>query len=141
MIEITPDLSIPEDEVRFAATRSGGPGGQNVNKVATRVTLFFAVDDSPSLDDEQRRRIRERLATRISRSGVLQVSSQIHRSQARNREEALLRFVELLREALGEQVERRPTRVPAAVRRRRLEDKKRRGRLKRARSVRPEPEE
>jgi ribosome-associated protein len=141
VIEITPELSIPEGELRFAATRSGGPGGQNVNKVATRVTLFFDVDESPTLDDEQRRLIRERLATRISRSGVLQVTSQVHRSQARNREEALLRFVALLRDALGEEVERRPTRMPAAARRRRLEEKKRRARLKRERSVRPVPED
>jgi ribosome-associated protein len=141
MIEITPELSIPDEEVRFTATRSGGPGGQNVNKVATRVTLLFAVDDSPSLSEEQRRRIRERLATRISRSGVLQVTSQIHRSQARNRAEALLRFVELLRDALGEVVERRPTRVPAATRRRRLDEKKRRGRLKRDRAAQPDRED
>src|SRR5664280_3566590 len=88
---------------------SGGPGGQNVNKVATKVTLTFDVAASPSLTDAQRDRIRARLATRISKDGVLQVVSQRHRTQGANRAAALERFVELLRDALAEEAPRVPT--------------------------------
>jgi ribosome-associated protein len=102
MIEIAPGLAIPDAELAFAASRSGGPGGQNVNKVATKVTLTFDVAASPSLTDAQRDRIRARLATRISKDGVLQVVSQRHRTQGANRAAALERFVELLRHALAE---------------------------------------
>ena len=135
MVEITPELAIPEDELVFQASRSGGPGGQNVNKVETRVTLLFDVAGSPSLDETQRARLRERLARRISASGVLRVTSQKHRSQARNREEAVARFVELLRAALAEQAERRPTRPRRAARERRLAEKRRQGERKRGRAV------
>ena len=141
MIEISAELSIPEEELSFQASRSGGPGGQNVNKVATRVTLLFDVAESPSLSDAQRALIRERLATRISNAGVLQVTSQRHRSQARNREETVVRFVELLRWALAERSERRPTRPPRAARERRLQTKKQRSRVKQERSRRSDWDE
>ncbi len=134
MIGIGHGLSVREDEIRFSFSRSGGPGGQNVNKVATRVTLFFDVARSPSLSDDQKRVIRSRLATRVSKAGVLRVVSQKHRSQAANRTEAIGRFVELLRGSLKEKPRRRRTRAPRAVKERRLAEKKRRGRLKRERS-------
>jgi len=133
MIEITPDLSIPDDELAFTASRSGGPGGQNVNKVSSRVTLLFDVDGSPSLSATQRALLHERLATRISKAGIFQVTSQRHRGQAANREEALQRFIELLRWALEERADRRPTRPPRAARERRLAAKKRRADAKRLR--------
>jgi ribosome-associated protein len=136
-IEIAPDLALPEDEISYVASRSGGPGGQNVNKLATRMTLRFDLAGSPSLTPAQRERVASRLATRINRAGFLQVTAQRHRTQAANREAALERFVELLRAALQPDTERVPTRVPPAVRRRRLSEKLARGRRKRERAAPP----
>jgi ribosome-associated protein len=133
MIEIHARLSIPDEEVVFAASRSGGPGGQHVNKVSTRVTLRFDVAASSALTAAQKARIRERLATRISREGVLRVVCGRHRSQAANRAEATERFAELLRGALRRRTKRKATRVPRDEKRRRLETKRRRGELKRRR--------
>ncbi len=133
-IEINDRLSIPRDELSFAASRSGGPGGQNVNKVNTRVMLRFDVAGSPSLTDWQRARIRSRLATRITKDGVLVIASQRHRTQSANRAATVERFAELLRDALTRRRVRKKTRVPKSVVERRLEAKKRRGRLKRQRS-------
>ncbi len=137
MVEINAQLEIPDGELELRTSRSSGPGGQNVNKLETRVTVRFDVAGSPSLDDEQRERIREALATRITKEGVLQVTSQRHRTQAANRDAAIARLAELVADALKPERERRPTRVPRAVRRRRLEAKRRRGRLKRERSTPP----
>jgi len=134
MIYINERVSIPEDELVFTASRSGGPGGQHVNKVSSRVTLRFDLDASPSLTDGQKHRVRHRLATRVSRDGVLRVVCRRHRSQLANRREAIERFSELLRSALQRPRRRRKTGVPAAAKRRRLEDKKHRGELKRRRS-------
>jgi ribosome-associated protein len=135
MIEIGNGLAIREEELRFTASRSGGPGGQNVNKVSTRVTLWFDVAGSPSLTAEQRSLIRSRLATRVSKEGVLRVVSQQSRSQAANREAALERFAALLREALARPRPRSKGRVPEAARRGRIEEKRRRSRIKRGRSA------
>lgn len=133
MILIKEKLTIPDDELFFEFSRSSGPGGQNVNKVSTRVTLLFDVAQSPSLTEEQRSRIMKRLHTRITKAGVLRVTSQKHRSQSANREAARDRFAELLREALRRTRPRRKTKVPKAVREKRLTDKRHRGRLKRQR--------
>jgi len=140
MIEIDLGLAIPEWELRFAASRAGGPGGQNVNKVATKVTLSFDVAASPSLDDAQRALIRARLATRITRDGVLHVVSQRHRTQGANRAAALERFVELLKAALAEELARLPTRPTRVSKQRRVAEKKLRSRVKESRR-RPSPEE
>jgi len=129
-IEIAPRLEIDDGELRFEAGPSSGPGGQNVNKVETRVTLLFDLEASPSLDESQRQRLRERLATRISKRGILRVVSQRHRTREANRRAVLERFVELVTEALHEGPPRRPTRPTRAARKRRLEAKRRRSRLK-----------
>ena len=135
MIPIDDELAIPDEEVSFVTSRSGGPGGQNVNKLETRVTVRFDVAGSPSLTEEQRQRLLERLATRITRAGFLQVTSQKHRTQGENREAALARFAELMAEALREETPRKATRVPRAAKRRRLDNKKRHGQRKRERSA------
>jgi ribosome-associated protein len=140
MLAISPDLEIPDEELSFLTSRSGGPGGQNVNKLETRVTARFDVDASPSLSPEQRELVRRRLATRINRGGVLQVTSQRHRTQAANREAARERLAELLHEALAPVPVRRGTRVPAAAKRRRLAAKRAHSRRKRERAA-PAPED
>jgi ribosome-associated protein len=141
MITITADVALHDDELSFVASRSSGPGGQNVNKVSTRVTVLLDVAASPALTDEQKHRIRERLATRISAAGVLRVSSQRERSQSANREAAEARLIELLRDALASLPPRRPTRVPRAARERRISAKKLHGARKRDRAVRVAEEE
>jgi ribosome-associated protein len=130
MIEITDNTSIAEDELTFRTSRSSGPGGQNVNKLNTRVTLLFDVASSPGLSQEQKQRIASRLSTRIDRHGVLRIVSQKHRSQEANRRAAIERLQRLLHEALKPVPVRRKTRPPAAARERRLKEKKRRGALK-----------
>jgi len=135
-IRVNDKLAVPEGELSFAASRSGGPGGQNVNKVNTRVMLRFDVKRSPSLSDWQRGRILARLATRITKDGVLVITSQRHRTQPANRAATVERFAELLRDALKRQRVRKKTRVPRAVKERRLEAKKRRGRVKKLRAKR-----
>ena len=141
MIEITESVTISEDELTFRASRSSGPGGQNVNKLNTRVTVVFGVGASPSLSNDQKRRIRAKLATRIDREGVLRVVCQRHRSQEANRRGAVERLVQLLQQALARPRVRKKTRVPAAARERRLEQKKRRGMIKRDRAARDLGEE
>ncbi len=136
MIEITSEISISEDELVFKASRSGGPGGQNVNKVNTRVTVFFDVTNCESLSDVQRRRILARLATRTDKNGVLRVVSQKYRTQKANRQAAVERLQQLLTDALKTRPVRKKTRVPYAARQRRLDEKRRRGLIKRQRAKR-----
>jgi ribosome-associated protein len=135
MIRINDSLSIPDEELTFEFARSGGPGGQNVNKVSTKATLLFDVARSPSLADEERSRIRETLRTRITKSGVLRVTSQRYRTQRANRIAAMERFVELLREALKPRRRRKKTRTPRSAHERRLQGKRRRATLKRGRGI------
>jgi ribosome-associated protein len=135
MIEINEQLTIPDDELSFEFSRSGGPGGQNVNKVSTKVTLLFDVAGSTSLTDDQRSRIEIRLSTRITKTGVLRVTSQKHRTQRANREAAVERFSELLREALRRKRPRRRTKPTRAAKERRIQEKKQRGELKRRRGA------
>ena len=129
-LRISSDLTIPSAELRFETSRSSGPGGQNVNKVESRVAILFDVDSSPTLTTDQKELIRSHLATRMSKKGTLRVVAQKHRSQAANRKEVVGRFVRLLEEALEPEAPRRATAVPKATKRRRLDDKKRRAQLK-----------
>ncbi|HEU0054662.1 MAG TPA: alternative ribosome rescue aminoacyl-tRNA hydrolase ArfB [Longimicrobium sp.] len=133
VLEINDGLWIPRAELTYRATRSGGPGGQHVNTSSTRVELVWSVDGSPSLDEAQRARIREKLANRINAEGELQLAASDHRSQHQNREEVTSRFVELVRQALIVPKPRKKTRVPKAVKEARLSDKKRRSAIKRMR--------
>ena len=130
---------IPLDEFSFSASRSGGPGGQNVNKVATRVTVTFNVRESPSLTSEQREQIESRLARRISKEGSLQTVSQTYRSQAKNRIDAMERMQALIDSAFVTRQRRRKTRPTRASVKKRLEAKSRRSLAKKLRS-RPQEE-
>ena len=136
-LAINEQVSIDEAELTFTASRSGGPGGQHVNKVSTRVTLLFDVEACSGLSAEQKALIRARLATRIGRDGVLRVVCRRFRSQLANRRGAVERFVELLRAALARKPARAPTRPTTAGRERRLAEKRRRGAVKRDRAAKP----
>jgi ribosome-associated protein len=134
MIDVMPGLSIPEDELHFDASRSGGPGGQNVNKVSSRVALTFDVTASAALSDDQKRMIFQKLAGRINKDGILRVVSQRTRSQELNRSDATERFSELIRQALTLQRPRVKTRLPRAAHERRVEQKKKRAMVKQGRA-------
>ena len=129
-IKINDQLSLPLNELRFSYAKSSGPGGQNVNKVSTRVTLRFDVVNSPSLSLHQKQLIQNHLRTRTNKEGVLRVVSQKSRSQASNREAAIERFTMLLRESLHEISPKKKTSIPRAARKRRFEEKKHRSLLK-----------
>jgi ribosome-associated protein len=124
------------NELRFTFQQSGGPGGQNVNKVATRVTLSFDLTHSPSLTPAQKSRIAGALSTRINKEGSLRVVASRHRTQAANRRAATQRFVELVTDALRVAKPRKETGVPKAAKRKRREDKLRRSEVKQRRQER-----
>jgi ribosome-associated protein len=125
-------IIVPEQLLRAATSRSGGPGGQNVNKVESRVTIEVDVDALP-ISDEQKQLVRTRLAGRINRDGVLRVTSQAERSQLANRDRALARMEELLRDSLIEQRPRKKTRASKASKERRIREKKQRAETKKLR--------
>lgn len=135
MIEITGDTFINEDELVFKVSRSSGPGGQNINKVNTRVTVFFDVANCENLSDTQKQRILARLATRVDKNGVLRVVSQKFRTQRANRKAAVERLQQLLAGAIKTRPIRKKSKVPYAAKQRRLEEKRRRSLLKRQRSA------
>jgi ribosome-associated protein len=129
-IRITPHIALDPSEIHESFIRAGGPGGQHVNTTATAVQLRFDVRGSTSLPDDVRRRLERLAGSRLTRDGVLVLQAQGHRSQKRNREEALARLVDLVREAARPPVPRKKTRPSKAAKRRRLDEKKKHGALK-----------
>jgi ribosome-associated protein len=137
MIRITDQISIDESELTETFVRASGPGGQNVNKLATAVQLRFDVRHSPSLPADVRARVALLAGRRLTQDGVLVIIAQRHRTQERNREDARERLIELIRQAAVPPKRRRPTRPTAASRERRIESKKRRSGVKRLRGTKP----
>jgi len=138
MIRVSNTVALDEREIEEHFIRSSGPGGQNVNKVATAVQLRFAIDASPALDDEVRQRLKALAGRRVSRDGVLVITADRFRTRERNRADALERLLDLIRGALVRPKRRRATRPTRASRERRLEAKARRARTKQTRRLRPE---
>ena len=134
-LTIADGIEIPDDELTFTASRSGGPGGQHVNKTASKVTLRFDVSHAPSLPDDIRARLLEKLSGRIEADGTVRVVCQASRSQFANRKTAEKRLEALLASALVPVAPRVATKIPRAEKRRRIESKKRRGGIKRARAI------
>ena len=137
MIRITPSISIGEGELEEHFIRASGPGGQNVNKLASAVQLRFDARRSPSLPDDVRARLERLAGRRLTRDGVIVINAQRHRTQERNREDARERLVDLIRRAAVAPVLRRATKPTAGARERRLESKKRRSSIKGLRRTRP----
>ncbi|MEG6551405.1 alternative ribosome rescue aminoacyl-tRNA hydrolase ArfB [Desulfocurvibacter africanus] len=133
-IPITNQVAIPEQELSFTFARSGGPGGQNVNKVNTKAVLRFDVVGSQSLGEEDKRLILERLASRLTKEGELVLASDATRSQEDNKRLTVLKLQQLLRAALRIQRPRKATRPSRAAKERRLATKKARGARKQERS-------
>ena len=129
-MRISSRLDIDETEFEYLTTTSRGPGGQHVNRSETRVVLRWNVRTSPSLSEAQRSRLLEKLASRVSRDGVLQVAAEDHRSQARNRDLARERLANLVTEALRRPRPRRATKPTKASQKKRVDDKKKRGTVK-----------
>lgn len=138
MISIADGIAFDEREIEESFIRASGPGGQNVNKVASAVQLRFDVRHSPSLPQPVRERLERLAGSRVTQDGVLVITAQRFRSQDRNRQDALERLVALIRRAATPPPRRRPTRPSAGVRERRLADKARRSRVKRERAATPE---
>ncbi|MCK5365170.1 MAG: aminoacyl-tRNA hydrolase [Gammaproteobacteria bacterium] len=133
MIRVTNDIALGEDEIVEQFIRSSGPGGQNVNKVATAVQLRFDVARSPNLPGPVRERLKRLAGRRLTGDGVLIIDARRYRTREQNRRDALDRLVALVRKAAIAPTPRKATRPTAASRRRRLEGKQRRGILKRGR--------
>ena len=133
MIRVTPAIGIDESELHFDFVRSSGPGGQNVNKVATAVQLRFDAAHSPSLSEEVRRRLVRIAGKKVTTEGVLVITARRHRTQQKNRDDAVNRLVELVRRASGVPKARRKTRPTRASKQRRLVEKRWKSETKRTR--------
>ena len=130
MIEVSPTLSIPENEVTVSFIRASGPGGQNVNKVATAAQLRFDVANSPTLSDDLKTRLIKLAGKRMTADGILVIEAKRFRTQERNRDDAVERLIKLIRRAAQKPKKRRKTKPTAASRERRLQQKGRRSQIK-----------
>lgn len=141
MIQITRDIAIDEREVQETFIRASGPGGQNVNKVATAVQLRFDAAGSPSLSPEVRRRLAVAAGKRMTDAGLLIIQARRYRTQEQNRQDALERLIRLIREAAVPPKPRRRTAPTPGSRERRLDSKRRRAQTKKTRQDTPSLEE
>ncbi len=137
MIQITRTIAIEDRELSLEFVRSSGPGGQNVNKVATAAQLRFDAMGSPSLPDRVKERLVKLAGRRMTTDGVIVIDARRYRTQERNRQDAIDRLVKLIKKAAARPKRRRATKPTRASRERRLTTKKRRGRLKQDRGTRP----
>ncbi len=135
LIPVTDEITLDPDELEWQFVRASGPGGQNVNKVASAVQLRFDVVGSPSLPDDVRARLVTLGGQRVTRDGVLVIDARRFRTQARNRQDALDRLIALIRDAARPPKTRKRVRPPDAVRRKRLEAKRRRAATKALRKI------
>ncbi len=137
MIQVTNSIALDEAELQESFIRASGPGGQNVNKVESAVQLRFDVRNSPSLPEDVKARLERIAGKRLTNEGVLIITAQRFRTQERNREDAVGRLVELIRQATERPKTRRPTRPTLASKKRRLEAKGRRSDIKKGRTAKP----
>lgn len=135
MIQVTANIALSEDEIEERFIRAPGPGGQNVNKVASAVQLRFDAANSPALSAAVRHRLRTLAGRRMTQAGVIVLTANRFRSQERNRQDALARLLELIRAAATPPKHRRPTKPSLGAKRRRLEGKRKRSNLKRTRGT------
>jgi ribosome-associated protein len=138
ILEVTPTLRIPLAEINFRFVRSSGPGGQHVNKTSTQVELTFDLANSPSIREDDKLWLMQRLSSRLDREGVLQITAQEHRSQLRNKTEAMRKLVQLLADALKRPKRRKPTKPTRGAKEARIASKKIHGAKKKARSRKEE---